>query len=78
MGEKLQKLEAQRAQLQERIKRLRAKEVSAARKAETRKKIIAGAALLKLLQDAGDDLTARRVWNACLQRMSERDRGIFQ
>ena len=44
---------------------------------EDKRKIVAGTALLQLVEKGGGDLATERVWNACLQRMSERDRSLF-
>ena len=77
MTNKLENLEIKKAQLQARIDKLRQREREEERKMITRQKIIAGAAILRLVTETGDDLITQRAWNACLQRMSEKDRKLF-
>ncbi|KAB2720379.1 hypothetical protein [Brucella intermedia] len=68
---KLQKL----ARLQSEIKRLEQSEKTAARKLETRKKVVIGAAALKAV-DAGK-LSENWIQNLVMSFASERDKAIF-
>lgn len=73
--EKLTALLQKRARLDERIAAARRSESDAARRADTRRKIVAGGALLAL---ARRDPVARRWLRDALDRaLSERDRALF-
>jgi len=78
MSEKLSKLELQKQQLQARIDKIRRQENEKNRKLETRRKIVAGAAFLRLKSETEHELLTQRVWNACLQYMSEKDKELFK
>ncbi|MBT4077882.1 MAG: hypothetical protein HOM14_17555 [Gammaproteobacteria bacterium] len=73
----LEKLNMQKGQIQARIDKLKFREKEANRKAETRRKIVAGAAFLKFISETKNEPIAHQVWSACLQRMNEKDKSLF-
>lgn len=72
--EAIQKMEAQRAKLDARIQLLKNKKNAEERKKDTRRKILAGAYLIKLMGGDLQRLGMRLKDAGCLD---ERDRGLF-
>ncbi len=76
MSEKLAKLETKMAQLKSQLQRERNREAEEERKRETRKKIIAGAAVLKLMKD--EPSLGSLIWQELDTRVTaERDREVL-
>lgn len=69
----LEKLSQKRDQLSARIQKLKAREKEQSRKDDTRRKILLGGSLMALLKNQ-DDILSRRVFTACLNLISEKDR----
>jgi Skp family chaperone for outer membrane proteins len=76
MSEKLARLETKMAQLKSQLQRERNREAEDERKRETRKKIIAGAAVLKLMKD--EPSLGSLIWQELDTRITaERDREVL-
>jgi hypothetical protein len=76
MSEKLARLETKMAQLKAQLQRERNREAEEERKRATRKKIIAGAAVLKLMKD--EPSLGSLIWQELDARVTaERDREVL-